>query len=290
MSGYFSAERPFQCLYIDLIGPYRRSKKGNIGAIVLLDNWTKFPFLRPIRRFSSEAVVSFLKSEIFPLFGTPEMIISDNGKQFKCNHFANFLKDRGVRHICTALYSSQANASERVNRSVITRIRSYISSDHSDWDAHLQDVAESLRSSYHHTTGYSPYYSVFGQQMVSHASHPNEYKLLSILRSPDYETMDKSDRLKMIRRSVLQNIVKAFENSSKRYNLKSNCRTFSIGETVYRRNFSLSDAGKRFCSKFSTKFVKSIVVAKGTNIYELQDEASGRREFYHAKDIQSASI
>jgi hypothetical protein len=36
------SERPFQTLYLDLIGPYPRSSSGNIGAIVVLDNASKF--------------------------------------------------------------------------------------------------------------------------------------------------------------------------------------------------------------------------------------------------------
>jgi len=67
----------------------------------------------------------------------------------------------------TGLYSPQANTSERVNRSIITAIRSYLKGDQSQWDRHLSEIGEALRSCYHQTLKYSPYFSVFGQQMIS---------------------------------------------------------------------------------------------------------------------------
>lgn len=50
------------------------------------------------------------------------------------------------------VYSPQANASERVNRSILSAIRAYVSSDQRDWDRHLSAVECSLRSTVHTST------------------------------------------------------------------------------------------------------------------------------------------
>lgn len=120
--------------------------------------------------------------------------------------------------------------------------------------------------------------------MVSHAK---DYGILKNLGSFDCEILDKNDRLKLVRQNILHNIDIAFKNSSKRYNLRSQNRSFNIGNCVFRRNFTASNADKKFCSKFAPKFIKSVIVGiKGNNIYELEDIETGKREFYHAKDIR----
>lgn len=45
-----------------------------------------------------------------------------------------------IKHLKTAVYSLQSNASERVNQSVISAIRAYLTEDHSDWDVYLSEI------------------------------------------------------------------------------------------------------------------------------------------------------
>lgn len=82
MGKYSEISRPFQKLYIDFLGPYPRSKSGNSMIVIVVDQFSKFVFLKAIRKASANAVVEFLKHEIFHLFGIPEILFSDNGKQF----------------------------------------------------------------------------------------------------------------------------------------------------------------------------------------------------------------
>uniref|UniRef100_A0A1I8Q2L2 Integrase catalytic domain-containing protein n=1 Tax=Stomoxys calcitrans TaxID=35570 RepID=A0A1I8Q2L2_STOCA len=49
-------------------------------------------------------------------------------RNFTSKDFDNFLTKHGVKHVLTALYSPQANASERVNRVINEALRSYVRS------------------------------------------------------------------------------------------------------------------------------------------------------------------
>jgi len=84
------SERVFQRLYIDFIGPFPRTKRGNIGIFIVLDHLSKFTFLKPVKKFTTQVVVSYLKEEIFDCYGTHEVIVSDNGSQFKSHEFSFF--------------------------------------------------------------------------------------------------------------------------------------------------------------------------------------------------------
>lgn len=57
--------RPFQKLYVDIIGPYPRSRSGYTGLLIVLDHLTKFHWLFPLRKFTSKAIEDYLKQQIF---------------------------------------------------------------------------------------------------------------------------------------------------------------------------------------------------------------------------------
>lgn len=121
--------------------------------------------------------------------------------------------------------------------------------------------------------------------MINHAS---DFELQRKLGSFDCQILNRHDKLDIVRKNVLNHIKIAFENSSKRYNLRSNVRKFCTGENVLRRNFAQSNAGNKFCAKFAPKFIKAKVVGiKGNNMYELEDEETNKREFYHSKDMRN---
>jgi len=285
ISNSYQVERPFQKLYIDLLGPYPRSKTGNIGILIILDSLTKFPILKAIKKFSTKIVCDFLVENVFPVFGTPQSILSDNGKQFTSTEFKKLLTNRGIKHVLTAVYSPQANASERVNRSIITGIRMYIKKGQSDWDKCLPAVGEAIRSSIHHGTLFTPYCSLFGIQM---ACHGTDYELFKCLNSQQGEYIKRSDQLENIRTQIRENISKSFNKYSGRYNLRARVRKFAIGDIVYRRNFTLSKASDKYCAKFAPRFIKAVVVKpKGSVLYILKDVESGKVQTYHAKDIVS---
>lgn len=101
-------ERPFQRIYMDLLGPYPRTKLGNCMVFVAIDHFTKYIFLKPLKRATSGLIIKFLEESIFHQFGVPQFIHSDNGKQFVSTLMSDFLNAYGVAHIKTALYSPQA--------------------------------------------------------------------------------------------------------------------------------------------------------------------------------------
>jgi hypothetical protein len=72
--GYHSSEvvkRPMERIFIDFVGPIVRSRRGNIAILVILDGFSKFVCLYPVRRISSEVVKTCLAEKFFPFFWSP---------------------------------------------------------------------------------------------------------------------------------------------------------------------------------------------------------------------------
>lgn len=157
MGKQFMVERPWQRIYTDLLGPYPRSKAGNTHLLIVLDQFSKFVLLKPLRKADASSIISFTETNVFHLFGVPEFLFSDNGAQYASHEFAAFLATYGVTHTKTAIYSPQANASERVNRSILSAIRAVIGTDQRNWDDQISAISAALRNSIHDSTGYSPF-------------------------------------------------------------------------------------------------------------------------------------
>lgn len=288
MGQQIHTERPFQFVYTDLLGPYPRSKKGNTNILVVLDKFSKFALLQPLRKATAREVVQFIEERVIQMFGAPEVLYSDNGVQYRSKEFADLMQKYGIKHLTSATHSPQANASERTNRSILSAIRSYINVDQSTWDVNLQAIACALRSSVHCATKHSPYYALFGQHMVQHGSAYKLMRTLQGLSSGELEVLPAAEFRDLIHDDIRQNLKSAHQRHEKTYNIRSRQVKFRPGQEIFRRNFAMSDFAKGFNAKLGRQWLKARIVRQiGTAMYELEDLAGKALAMtYHAKDLK----
>lgn len=279
--------RPFQRMYIDLLGPYPRSKSGNIGILIVLDHLSKFHWLQPLRKFTSSVIKDFLEKQIFHCFGVPEIIVSDNGSQFKANDLNAYFTSMGIKHVYTALYSPQSNASERVNRSIISGIRAYLKGDHTRWDENLSAISCALRNTCHKAINTSPYHALFGFDMITHGSSYTLLRNLQLLEE-SCSKLSRDDRLQLIRKDIQRHIKESYEQNKHRYDLRTRPQLFKVGQEVLRRNFVQSSLEKRFNAKLAPLFVKAKIREKVGNHYYILEDLEGKLVgTFHSKDIRT---
>lgn len=288
MGRAFVAERPFQHLYVDLLGPYPRSKAGNTTIVIVLDQLTKFVWLKALPRATTNAIINFVEPEVFQMVGASESMLSDNGVQFVSKEWKTLLERYGVRHILTASHSPQANASERVNRSILASIRAYVEGDQTCWDVHLAAIASALRNATHSTTGHSPFYAVYGQHMIQHAGAYQLLRNLQSLPTSDVEVVTDADHREALHRTIRENLEKARKRNERTYNTRTRDVQFSPGQEVYLRNFAQSDASRNFNAKLGKQWCPARIVRRqGANIYVVEKRDGTKiKVTYHAKDIR----
>lgn len=253
---------------------------------MVLDHFSKYVFLKPVKKFSADVVSKYLEEEIFHAFGVPESIVSDNGAQFKSHVFNSLLQKYGVNHVYTAVHSPQANASERVNRSVISAIKSYVETDQKNWDQYLSSICCALRSAVHSAIGTSPYFMAFGQHMITNGS---TYSLLRNLRILEDRSVsfNQQDTIDIIRKKAAECMKKQFNRNEKSYNLRSRIVTYEVGQEIYRRNFKQSNFEQGYNAKLAPSFVKARIRKKlGNSYYQIEDLQGRLIGTYHAKDLR----
>ncbi|XP_059223172.1 uncharacterized protein LOC131996977 [Stomoxys calcitrans] len=236
--------------------------------------------------FTADAVIKYMEEDLFHTFGVPESVISDNGTQFKAKKFNDLLNFYKISHIYTAVHSPQANASERVNRSVISAIKAYVKPDQKNWDEKLSHIARALRSTVHTAIGTSPYFMVFGQNMVTNGSI---YQLLRKLNALEDRAIqfNRSDTFDVVRSKAANVMRVQHDRNERQYNLRSREVSYNVGQEVYRRNFSQSSFEKGYNAKLAPTFIKCRVRRRiGTCYYELEDLQGKLVGTYHAKDMR----
>ncbi|KAG6438878.1 hypothetical protein O3G_MSEX000297, partial [Manduca sexta] len=155
---------PWQIISLDLMGPFPKSKKGNTMLLVITCWFSKFVLLFPLRAAKADKIAEILENQIL-LFGAPQAIISDNGKQFTSNIFKEVAAKYNCKLWFTPNYHPQSNPTERVNRVIGTMISTYIThKKHNEWDVHLGEIGHAIRTAIHDSTGFTPSYLFFGRE------------------------------------------------------------------------------------------------------------------------------
>lgn len=266
MGKYRDPERPFKMISIDFCGPYTRTKLGNRSLLVVVDSFTKFVLLKPMRTASARATIEFLEREVFYKYGVPAILISDNGPQLIATIFTEFLAKHNVQHWKTPRYHPQPNATEAANKTIGNAVRAYLheSKNQQHWDAHLPELACALNSSRHSTTQYPPYTALYGYDMCTSGSDHIAVE----------QTSDHSKTLKTIRQRITENLKAAYERNKIRFDRDRKVRyiEYKPNEFVWKAKTTLSKLSDRYCAKLGDRYEKCRIKRKiGSNAYLLTD-------------------
>ena len=94
---------PWIRLHIDFAGPM-----DNKMFLVVIDSHSKQIEVFSMKIATSAATVQYLK-QLIAQFGIPEIIVSDNGRQFLVAEFKEICQMNGIKHVHTAPCHSSSN-------------------------------------------------------------------------------------------------------------------------------------------------------------------------------------
>ena len=160
------AERPFQIIGIDHVGPLDKTKEGYQYLIVAQDYFTKWPMAAPTKTTNTDEALDFLLNHICAVYGAPEQLISDQGTAFTSAKWKSTLPKWGIKHTPTTAANPSANGQvERFNQTLMRMIRKKIGVRTLTWAEKLPEVLWAYRSSVQATTERTPSDLLFGYRM-----------------------------------------------------------------------------------------------------------------------------
>ena len=282
-------DKPWQTISLDLMGPFVRSSRGFKYLLVIVDYFSKYTLLFPLRAATARLVSKHLEEDVFLVYGVPNHVICDNGSEFIGKPFKTLLQEYKVKTIYTPSHHPQANPTERVNRTIGSMLRSYIGDNHRQWDVNLPHIGCALRTAVHETTGHSPAFLIFGHEIQLSGEGSGDLRAEDIPQITDTSGhLQKLTRLKEIFDDIKERMKVAFKRNSYHYNLRRREQQFREGQKVWKRNFAQADAANFKSSKLFPKFVGPYIIKKKISpvTYLLQTEDGDPAGTWHTSDLK----
>ena len=106
-----------------------------------------------------------LVDQMFCRFSPPEQLHSDQGKQFESTLLHEICKILGMKKSRTSPYHPQCDGLvERYNRTLLDMLATTTQNHPFDWEDQLPKVCMAYNTSVHASTGYTPFFLMFGRQ------------------------------------------------------------------------------------------------------------------------------
>ena len=164
----FIPSYPFQRIGMDFQGPYNMSKSKNRYILILTDYFTKWPLAYATKDMTAQTVAKIITQKVIPMFGTPKIIHTDQGRQFESNLLKELFKLLNIKHTRTSPYHPESDGqAERTFKTIRERLSKSITSNSVDWDEYLDQMLFGLRCTINDTTGFTPAELMFGRNIVS---------------------------------------------------------------------------------------------------------------------------
>ena len=156
---------PMQLVAVDILGPLPESEARNSYILVAADYFRRWVEAYPIPNQEATTVARKLTDELFFHFSPPEQLHSDQGRQFESTVTAEMCKLLGIAKTRTTPYHPQCDGLvEHFNRTLLAMLATAVQERLFKWEEYLRRLCMAYNTSIHPTTGYTPFYLMFGRQ------------------------------------------------------------------------------------------------------------------------------
>jgi hypothetical protein len=136
---------------------------------------------------TADTIAKVLVEQVICRFGPSKEILSDRGKNFLSVVMQEVTKIFNMRKISTAPYNPKCDgAAEKFNSTLLKMLSSYTASNQDDWDLHLPYCLYAYRAVEQSTTGFSPFFLMFGREPGLPSDYLFEAPTLEYVDAPTY--------------------------------------------------------------------------------------------------------
>ncbi len=135
----------------------------SVDVLVLTGHFTKLTHASPCANQTAKQVTKKLWDNVFCVFGFPERKHFDQGTNFESSLIAELLRLAGVAKSHTTAYQSMGNGeTELFNHTLRNMLRALTLKEKHQWPQQIQSLAFAYNATVHITTGYAPFFLMFG--------------------------------------------------------------------------------------------------------------------------------
>ena len=162
-----TAPRAFAQWGIDIMGPLLKGRKQYNFFIVTINYFTKWVKVEPTGMITEAKITSFIWKNVVYRFDIPNVIISDNGKQFNNPKFQKICQDLSIKNHYSSPRHPQANDQTKVtNRSLLKIIKTQLEGVKGAWPEKPPNVLWAYRTTTRVPTGETRFRLTFGTEAI----------------------------------------------------------------------------------------------------------------------------
>jgi hypothetical protein len=220
---------------LDILGPLPVTPRGNRYILVVTDAFSKWVEAFPLEDQTAETCAKCLVKEMISRYGCPLDLLSDQGRNFESQIFAELCKLLGIRKVRTTPRHPQSNGQvERFNKTLISLIRPYLRGEQTSWDVHLHLLTAAYRSTIHESTRYTPNMLMMGREIhlagEIFIDQPQPPSQTTNYGSFVQHQKDKMNKVHLIVRKHLESHVRTHKD---RYDVKAAEHRYKTGDYVW---------------------------------------------------------
>ncbi len=246
---------PWSDLQIDWVGPLPRSTRGNKYFLTMVCEFTKWIECLPAPNDTAETTACLLMNHIFSRFGLPLRVNSDCGTHFTADIMQEVWRLLGVQaklHI--SHHPIPSGQVERANKTVVSMLNKYVSTNQKDWDIKLPLVLMAARATPHQSTGVPPFTLMTGRNMTLplHLLYqPGDLNLVTAYTTHQY-LEELHQHLRTIFAFAQQQLQRSAEGRKAYYDQKASHHEFNVGDKVWYYSFAQpkQNTPRRLSKKF----------------------------------------
>lgn len=260
--------------HIDHLGPFPKSKKGNIFLIVEINSFTKFAFLGSVKTTKTKCVVEYFK-DIFATYGSPKVLVTDQGSSFTSKMFKSFCSQNNIKHVLNAVATPRANGQvERLNRTILGALMT-CTLEQDLWDDHIRQVQFAINNTVSKSTGKTPSQLLLGYSPRGGTD--------TVLRDEISQIPSIIEDLIEVRRLASENVDKVQEKQKAHFDKRRKpARQYREGDlVVVEKSSAVPGTSHKLTPPYSGPFM--VKKALPNDRYVVQDMDGSKRTLRSAK-------
>jgi len=231
---------PMEVVCVDFLS-LEKCKGGFENILVLTDHFSRYAQAFPTRNQTARTTAKILFENFVVHYGFPSRIHSDQGPNFESHLIKELCSLAGVEKSRTTPYHPMGNGMvERFNQTLLKMLGTLEEAQKADWKSHVPCLVHAYNATKHESTGYSPYFLMFGRHprlaIDAFLGLPGD----SLTANKQLEYVNKlRHRLRSAYDKAKDASAKASAVNKKRHDLKARQSTFCPGDRVLVKNVSL---------------------------------------------------
>ena len=282
------ASRPLEVLAVDFT-VLEKGLHGFENVLVMTDVFTKFSQAIPTPDQKAPTVARILIREWFVRFGVPQRIHSDQGRNFESALISELCNIYGISKSRTTPYHPEGNAQcERFNRTLHNLLRSVAPERRHRWPEYLPTLIHAYNSTPHASTGFSPFFLLFGQNprlpvdALVTVPTPSAEDPVDWVRIHRARLLEAHHRAQAVQQAAASQRRERFEHHS------IPLAPLTVGDHVYIRH--RPSGGREKCADVWDPLVHVVVRHQHppSPVYEVSLVDGGKVKTVHRRDLKTA--